>query len=141
MKYKIRSKNPQESEIQYHEEILKEFEKIFNIKIRSNYLSDINMMEYHINDSKTGKNKVIFDGCDCYFEAVTSARTMIEVSLQSLFNYLKNTYGSQAEPETSENIIATFNCPNCGASVEIGSKICPYCHTHFTYLGGHYYGG
>lgn len=134
MKYKIRSKSPQESEIQYHEEILKEFEKIFNLSIRANYVSDINMMEYYINDSKTGKNKIMISGTDCYFEAITSSRTMIEVSLQSLLNYLKNTYGIQEEPETSANIIATFNCPNCGASVDTGSKVCRFCGTNFTYL-------
>ena len=47
MKYKIRVKSPRESEIQYHEEILKDFEKIFNIKIRSVYDNESNRSEEH----------------------------------------------------------------------------------------------
>lgn len=139
MKYEIRVKNPKESEIQYHEEILQEFEKIFNIKIRSAYDNESNIMNYHIRENSTGEKNIIrIRGEDCYFDSKFMGKTMLEVCLEQLYNYLRNIYERIEESEPDKTIVADFNCPNCGASVEIGSKICPYCNTHFTYLGGHY---
>lgn len=140
MKYEIRVKSPKESEMQYHEEILKDFEKIFNIKIRSVYDNDSDIMNYHIRENSTGEENIIrIKGTDCYFDSKFMGNTMIEVCLEQLYKYLRNIYEMIEESEPDKNIVADFNCPNCGASVEIGSKICPYCHTHFTYLGGHYF--
>lgn len=142
MKYSIRAKSPRESEIQYHEEILQEFEKIFNIKIRSVYDNDSNIMNYHIVENSTGEKNIIrIRGEDCYYDSKFMGKTMLEVCLEQLYNYLRNIFEIIEESESDKNIVADFSCPNCGASVEIGSKICPYCHTHFTYLGGYYNGG
>lgn len=139
MKYEIRVKSPRESEMQYHEEILKDFEKIFNIKIRSAYDNGFDIMNYHIIENSTGEENIIrIKRADCYFASEFMENTMIEVCLGQLYNYLKNIFERIEESEPDKTIVADFSCPNCGASVEIGSKICPYCHTHFTYLGGHY---
>ena len=142
MNYTIRVKSPRESEMEYHEEILKDFEKIFNIKIRSVYDNESNIMNYHIKENSTGEKNIIrIKGEDCYFDLKFMGKTTLEVCLEQLYNYLRDIFEIIEESELNKNIVADFNCPNCGASVEIGSKICPYCHTHFTYLGGHYYGG
>jgi hypothetical protein len=91
-------------------------------------------MNYHIKENSTGeKNLIRIDGADCYF---VPGKTMLEVCLEQLYSYLKNIYEITEESNQGKTIVANFNCPNCGASVEIGSKICDYCGTHFNYIGG-----
>lgn len=135
MKYKVRIKNPRESEMQYHEEILKDFEKIFNIKIRSVYDNNSNIMNYHIRENSTGEENIIrIKGADCYFDSKFTGNTMLEVCLEQLYNYLRNIYEIMEESEPDKTIVADFNCPNCGASLEPKQKVCKYCRTYFNWL-------
>ena len=105
----------------------------YDIRIETNYIVDLNILEVYIDDKATGKNKICIDGADCCDEAFRLGKPQIEIAMFKLSEYLENMYGKK-EPEIK--IVANFSCPNCGASIETGSKNCSYCGTHFSYIGG-----
>ena len=133
MKFNIRRKEPHEFEVEYLSKIVTELMTKFDVRIETTYITDLNILEVYIDDRETGKNKISIYGDDCCDDSVRLGRPPIEIAMLRLYDYLENIYGKK-EPET--NVVANFSCPNCGASVDIGSNHCGYCGTHFSYVGG-----